>query len=214
MKNLKIYILGGQIQKSWKSPFLLSLIVSKFIPSHFPSLVISFPWWGGGVEGGGAEEPPHIWGGSQFLHSSGFATPFSHYSQVCLTLSCFLMKVNSLTFLNFSLNPMWRPPPAIDVIWTFKTLLQPPAWRPVPYRLHFFHSGKLQPVRECVDGSTVSCREKYSGSDGLFTESGGRGVHEAEGRGHQSCINFFYFPGQLLFLPEQLWWENQPNPTS
>ena len=24
----------------------------------------------------------------------------------------------------------WRPPSAIDVSWTFKTLLQPPAWRP------------------------------------------------------------------------------------
>ena len=40
-------------------------------------------------------------------------------------------------------------------------------------------------MEECVDGSTVSCREKYSGSDGLLAESGGRGVHEAEGcHGH------------------------------
>ena len=46
-----------------------------------------------------------------------------------------------------------------------------------------------------VQGTMVRVGEEWM----VGRREGGSGT-----RGHQSCINFFYFPGQLLFLPEKL----------
>ena len=47
-------------------------------------------------------------------------------------------------------------------------------------------------MKGCVFGKSVNYREKYSRSDGLTTESGGRGVHEAEGCLHGGDDGFEY----------------------
>ena len=73
-KPKNLYFRGPNPKKVKITLFAL-LIVSKFIPSHFPSLVISFPWWGGGRN-------PHIDVGVPLSQNKLFPT-----TQVC-TVFC------------------------------------------------------------------------------------------------------------------------------